>query len=178
MIPRLKIIDTKKIIPDAYHGTSKELSEKILTTNKFKISTGGHQYVGDGVYFFESQKEYAVRWARKKYGHKCDLGILCAVINLGRCLNLTSRSIKSVLIGVKKELEDRRGGNITDAAVVNFIATNIVELDTIKCVIITPRGMKQIYPGSHLVMGEQVIICVRNISCIMECKLDCTIKGD
>jgi len=56
----------EKIIPDAYHGTDFASACNILREKKFRTSTGEHQYLGDGVYFFESSIQEAQNWAKKK----------------------------------------------------------------------------------------------------------------
>lgn len=165
-----KIIYIKKIIPDAYHGTSLEVSNEIVQTREFEISTGNHQYFGDGVYFFESQDEYAKRWAKNRFGNKCRIGIIRAVIDLGRCFNLTIPKFKRLYLTIKGELQKFQNGKLSDAAVINYIAVNIVkpEPDTIKGLNIGYDGKKL---SERIYARDEIIICVRNLRNILDCEL-------
>lgn len=172
MAPR-NIEYTEKIIPDAYHGTSKEYATDILT-NGFRLSTGPDHYFGDGVYFFESGEWNARFWAQREFGD--DAIVLHAVINLGKCLDLHDHEHRMLLRRFFQklygQLEARRRknrnfrfGRITDSMVINLIA-NEFKLDTVRGSYVQPtQGM--VFEGSRIMNYHQIMIAVRNTAMIL-----------
>lgn len=49
-----------------YHGTTVDKGQSILVQQKFLPSSGNRHWLGDGIYFFEQEKD-AVQWV-EKYG--------------------------------------------------------------------------------------------------------------
>jgi len=95
-----------KVIPDAYHGTSKAFAENIIRMKKFQPSSGDHCYLGDGIYFFETGKEHAKWWARKQYPGT-QIAVIIAVVQLGRCLDLGNPEHIGLVSFTRDEIKKR-----------------------------------------------------------------------
>jgi hypothetical protein len=171
-----EIKPTDTTIPDAYHGTSKANAEIILREG-FKPSVGEKQYLGDGVYFFESSKHEAVTWARRTYDEH-QVAVIHAMIRLGRCFDLYNHEYLTFFVNfaerLRQEAEQRhlRSGRpmvtVTDALVVNLIAQK-VKIDTVRAG--RSRRARRMFPGSNWFLGQQIIICVRNIHNISDVRM-------
>jgi len=169
---------TEKIVPDAFHGTSKTNAQDIIQ-NGFSPSRGKDQYLGDGVYFFESSRTDAEIWA-KRTNLPADCAVIQATINLGRCLDLFNPEHEGILretsVRLQKEINGKRNkskGNreilITDALTVNLVA-KLGSIDTVRA--IYPTGsQKKIYRGSHFTSRYQIFICVKNMASILSLKV-------
>lgn len=162
----LRIKYKDRIVPDAYHGTSLETARRIIREGRFKLSKGSHQFLGDGIYFYESSRWHAEKWASKRHEN---IGIICAVINLGKCLDLHNYEYIRLLKKVRKKLLQRGIPEITDAVVINFSAKQF-EFDTVRATY-SSRNLDKIFPGSKFWEYSQLIICVRNQDQILRFKL-------
>lgn len=173
----LEIKDFGKNIPDAYHGTSQQIAEEIEDSGKFLPSTGEKQYLGDGVYFFESSERHAKEWARNVRKFR-EIGIFCASINLGRCLELNDKAHRDFVSVTGKKLQKMSGRKtITDAFVINFITNNFAtKIDAVRACFVDPDydGGK-LFPGSRFYNYSQLIVCVKTLQNIMEFSI--TYKG-
>jgi hypothetical protein len=179
----IKIEHFNKIVPDAYHGTSKANADKIIKSG-FEISIGDDQYLGQGVYFFEGSRSSAERWANRSY-HLPDCAVIQAMLNLGRCLDFHIPEHVEFIILAKDEILKRQaalpGTNpekrkiITDGVVVNFLA-KLAVIDTVRASQIIPKSKKPLiisktFPGSHFYNPQLLIICVRNLASIVDLKI-------
>lgn len=154
--------DAGKIIPDAYHGTSKNYAEGIVVTQKFRISKGSDCYLGDGIYFFEGDKDQAKWWARKKYKNK-SIGIIKASINVGMCLDLLISEHREFVKEARRKIEQTAKISVADAVVLNFITTELnPEIDTIKGVFFKyGNDLRKISFGSRIYDHVFMVICVK-----------------
>ena len=76
----------------AYHGCSLETAQKLLGGLSFQPSKKDYDWLGSGIYFWESDIRRAYQWAteaRRNFDHPSVVG---AVIELGSCLDLTTQS--------------------------------------------------------------------------------------
>lgn len=169
-----KIEYTEKIIPDAYHGTSREYAAEI-ERDGFKLSSGQDHYFGDGVYFFESGEWNARFWAEKQFGTD-EAIVLHAVINLGKCLDLHNHEHRILLRRfcqkLYREMEARSRRNsrfrlrpVTDTTVINLIA-NEFKLDTVRGSYVQP-AKGTVFEGSRIMNYHQIMIAVRNTAMIL-----------
>lgn len=76
-----------------YHGCSAEIAEAVLSGTPFKFSANDYDWLGPGVYFWQSNPKRALQFAtekrsREKAGWRC--AVVGAVIDLGLCLDLTT----------------------------------------------------------------------------------------
>lgn len=154
-----------KIVPDAYHGTTSAIAKKICEDNEFVASRGDHQFLGDGVYFFEGSKWHAEDWAkRRKYN---PLAVIRAQINLGTCLDISANQEHREYISHTIKRLSQLGKNVNDAVAINYFAKNILYIDTVRACNITPKHGKM-FIGSKFYSYSQLIICVRNTNNITE----------
>lgn len=160
-----------KLIPDAYHGTSKLNATNILQARKFSSSSGSDFYLGDGIYFFDGSKDLAEWWAKKQFP-KYEIGIIIANIQLGKCLDLTIPEHRNIVKNAKDEFEQKTPEEkITDALVINFICTIIEpEIETIRC-IFKQGQLSKIYSGSHIFNTMHIVVCVKRHSNILDFKI-------
>jgi hypothetical protein len=157
-----KIEYKEKIVPDAYHGTSLNNALNIIKEKRFQYKRDGNLYLGDGVYFYEASIWHAVEWCRRCHKDK-DYGIICATINLGKCLDLANYEYRALLTKIALKLKFKGFDEITDSFVINFIATVIDPFDTVRhSHIVEEEGYGKIFHGSRIPEFYQLIICVRN----------------
>lgn len=167
---RIKFTESNKIIPDAYHGTKYDYALKISKENKFIPAADSNAFLGSGVYFFESSIWHAKEWAKKKYVGE-DVGIINAVINLGRCLDLHNQEHKFFLADFRERLKKKgKDIEITDALVINLITTINPEIDTVRVTHIQAQ-YKKIFEESRFFDYSQLIICVKNLNRILKITL-------
>jgi hypothetical protein len=156
-----------QIIKEAYHGTS-ETQARLIIEYGFNKSTGERQYLGDGVYFFESSKSQARMWGRqRKYDH---VVVLKAVVELKNCLDFTDfqtrKDVGKFAANLQRKFSEKFGSRhrLSDAQVINTIA-KFTEIDTVRASFTKP-DYGTIFPGSRIFDYVQLIICVRNTNCI------------
>ncbi len=84
-----------------FHGCDQGIGEAILRGEKrhLKKSRNDYDWLGEGIYFWESNPRRAFEFARERAGGgKNSQGaienpfVLGAIINMGRCLNLSDSS--------------------------------------------------------------------------------------
>lgn len=168
----MEIKYVEHIIPNAYHGTTLKKANEILKTKKFNVSRGKNKFLGDGIYFYEASRWHAFKWAERCHPN-IDLGIICATINLGKCLDLHNYEYIRLLKSVRRELRRRKIPEVTDAVVINFYATQ-EDFDTVRatCTVPEPEKMpSRIFPESRYYEFTQLIICVRNQKRILAIEL-------
>jgi hypothetical protein len=98
-----------------FHGCDKAIGEAVLrgATEHLDFSTNDHDWLGDGVYFWENDPRRAMEWAIAGMSKPKDSRgwikkpfVVGAVIELGECLNLLSRaSIEEVKVSHRLMLE-------------------------------------------------------------------------
>jgi hypothetical protein len=78
-----------------FHGTEKALVTDVVTGKKSHLnkSAGKFEWLGHGIYFWENDPQRGLEWAREGNPKKpiADPAVVGAVIDLGRCLDLTTR---------------------------------------------------------------------------------------
>jgi len=150
-----------KVVPDAFHGTSKTIAEHIIRTKKFKPSTGNDCFLGDGIYFFEAGKEHAKWWAHNRYPGQ-QIGIIIAEIQLGKCLDLSDPVHLELVKLTKNKIEKTEfAKKITDTLVINFLTNKIdIEIETVRGYF--PSSPKEkIFEGSRIYQYLHIVICVK-----------------
>lgn len=159
-----------KVVPDAFHGTSKSNAENILRTKKFILSRSEDCYLGDGIYFFEGAQSLAEWWAKKQNPDK-QVGIILASIQLGRCLDLANPDHRNLVKGVGERIKRRKDKEeISDALILNLITTKIEpEIETIRGIF--PGGKGKIYYGSRIYDRIHIMICVKKATNILKFKI-------
>lgn len=165
----MKIPYIEHIIPEAYHGASLAKAKEIVKTGTFNVSRRKDNFLGDGVYFYEGSEWHAAQWA-KRITSNGNIGIICATINLGRCLDLHNYKHRTLLKYVRRELRRKGIEEITDALVINFYANTIEPFDTVYETHTVPE-LGKIFPESRFYEFTQLMICVRNQKMITNIQL-------
>ena len=157
---------TERIIPESYHGTNIENARQIKEEG-FQPSKGDHQFLGRGVYFFRKSQWHAEDWARRRFDA---IAILQAMVQLGRCLDLDRPKHRRLLEKTYRKLEERGHGDASDAAVINFLATHICEIDTVTATYIQPKYGEhgRVFEGSRFYDFVQSLLCVRDSGNILD----------
>lgn len=163
---------TTNSINDAYHGTLLDDANKIIAEKKFIPSKQKDSYLGDGVYFYEGSRWLAANWVERNHGKNSIIGIICACVHFGRCLNLNIPEHRKILKKVKNKISQHpkvkySGKKITDAFVVNYYATNVNRnIDTVRLTYICKDYENlydgKLYEGSNIYDFAQPMLCVRN----------------
>jgi len=169
----------------AFHGCDEEIYKKVISNNEpLKSSDNLYDWLGNGVYFWESNHQRALEWAEDKVikGEYKKAAVVGAVIDLGYCLNLTDSSFVPILKNAYSALETRFnkeemprnvGGKDSllrylDCAVIEQVHDQIDEVGLRK--FDSVRGIfvegDEIYEGSGFYEKTHVQICVRNPNCI------------
>ncbi|MFT4028170.1 MAG: hypothetical protein QM676_15445 [Novosphingobium sp.] len=171
-----------------YHGCDKETAEQVITGKTFLVpSDKPYDWLGPGIYFWESDPHRALEWARERCAERGgEPAVIGAAIDLGYCLDLMSRTGQTLVRDAYATLRDlyekaerplpenensRRGGDFDrrlrklDCAVIQQLHDEAADapFDTV-------RGMftegEPIYPGAGYYSSSHVQIAVRNRSCI------------
>lgn len=166
-----------------YHGTSVRIAHTILRNPNalnWRISKGDHQWLGDGVYFFEDDPEAARWWARSIKGFSNWAVIEVQItVEEHELLNLVleehRRVLEEVLHGIAKRLE--KSGNTAiayrDAEAINLLCTKIAP--QIKCVRAMFWGRPTKYNRIKLsrIRRGQIQLAVRpnGLSCISHARI-------
>ncbi|MBR3307108.1 MAG: hypothetical protein IKI75_07650 [Lachnospiraceae bacterium] len=176
----------------AYHGCDESVRDAVVMGQELKRSENPYDWLGNGIYFWENDEQRAMEWAvaLSKKGKIRKPSVLGAVLDLGRCLNLTEReSIDVLALGYEILLEKitENGGSMPenrnlrddqgwllrerDCAVIEQIheyvrANGLPAYDSV-------RGLFQegesAYPGSGFKKKTHTQICVVNPNCIIGC---------
>ncbi|WP_213804636.1 hypothetical protein [Granulicella sp. dw_53] len=91
-----------------YHGCQRQTGEKLLAGEPFVPSENDYDWLGPGIYFWESNPRRAMEWAALSHQRKYPEGlsepfVVGAAIDLGFCLDLLS---SNGLAAVKAAHED------------------------------------------------------------------------
>jgi hypothetical protein len=158
-----------------YHGCSEEFAEEILGSelpvSEWQMSENPHDWLGPGIYFWEHGPERAQAWG--------DGGVVGAVIQLGRCLDLTDTRYTDLLAPVyedvkkayrrrKRALPTNEGGRRDlDCMVINRLVMERPEPERFQTVRAPFLEGAPAFPGSAILRGSHVQIAVRDRSCIL-----------
>jgi hypothetical protein len=171
----------EKTIPDAFHGTNIVCAQCIMREG-FKIYDKPHNYLGHGVYFYESSQWHA--WDRAKTHHSGREAVIQATINLGHCLDMNDREYKDFFDEYREKLcvaiekksrnareKDEKMRKLTDAKVINSLA-NLYPIDTVRVSYSQQEnhGDPRFFL-SRITKNQKIVICVRKIENIIEWKM-------
>jgi hypothetical protein len=163
-----------------YHGCDRDVADKLINRAAFRPSANDFDWLGSGIYFWETNPKRALEFAREQKLRKKvqEPGLVGAVISLGYCLDLTT---KAGLEAVQQAYEDyseivaKAGEPLPtnsqdmlrrnlDCAVINYLtltaeAGGPAQIDSVRGVFI--EG-KQVYPTSGFLHKTHIQIAVRN----------------
>jgi hypothetical protein len=83
-----------------YHGCDRSIGMQIVSgAIPFTRSTEKHDWLGQGIYFWDADEVRALEWARwkSKVGQCPDPFVVGAIIDLGRCFDLLVRENLDIL---------------------------------------------------------------------------------
>jgi hypothetical protein len=168
-----------------YHGCAQNVANSLLDGGPFKESRNEDDWLGAGIYFWESNPRRALSWAKARLrflGKAAAPAAIGAVIDLRNCLDLTTAAGIGVLkpaydalsstivaagqsLPVNNESQFRRN---LDCAVMNTLHrirddARLPVIDTIRAAFVLG---KQVYPGAGFLDQTHMQICVRNVECI------------
>ena len=168
-----------------YHGCDAETAEDLLAGKTFRQSQNNYDWLGPGIYFWEANPQRGLDFAIEVAARKNTLigrpAVVGAVIDLGLCLDLTTRgaiqmvseaykSLKETFDAAGKRLPENRPSLLLrrlDCAVIQHLHLILeqenVSLDTVRGVFIEGSP---IYPDSGFHEKTHVQIAVKNSSCI------------
>ena len=163
-----------------YHGCDEALAASLLAgetpIEDWQPSRNSYDWLGHGVYFWEHAPERARVWADQ--GGKT--GVIGAVIQLGRCLDLTDVSHTEVLAfhyQTVLETYNERGLTLPenrgklrklDCLIVNDLALKMEAAgDPIQTVRSPFLEGEPIYPGSGILKESHIQVAVLDPACIL-----------
>ena len=97
-----------------YHGCCAELGERVLSGEPLRSSENAYDWLGPGIYFWDSDPQRAWEWADDKFRRHpdCEPFVIGAVIDLGNCLDLIARDSLDLLaqsFAIFKETSEKAG---------------------------------------------------------------------
>lgn len=170
-----------------YHGCDRQVAEALLNGKPFKKSENDYDWLGHGIYFWESNPHRGLEFARElmsRSTHVTEPAVVGAVIQLGFCLDLmSSAGIKAVqaaheqfehfleVAGGKKP-RNSMGNDLLlrklDCGVINHLhqvreRVDLAAYDSVRGVFLEGD---RIYENSGFFAKTHVQICVRNVRAI------------
>lgn len=177
-----------------YHGCTKETADKVLREGEqMRFSHKEHDWLGWGTYFWENSYHRALDWA-KEHSEGEEIGVIGAVIDLGRCLNLTDLRATRMLAtqheilqaeaeNEKIELPINKGlKRQLDCYVIESLHKDYdqrKDASSVSKSVVAPNGKvyfdsvrglffegKPAFEGAGILEKTHIQICVRNHDCI------------
>lgn len=172
-----------------FHGCSKTVADRLLAGADFEESAERHDWLGPGAYFWEGDARRAREWAEDKVreGRYDEAAVVGAVIDLGRCLDLTVREnlllladahadFEAAIRGAGLDMPRNLGGRLDaagdkplrklDCAVITYLHENIADGVRGIAPFDTVRGMfhegAKLYEGGGFYSHTHTQIAVRN----------------
>ncbi len=93
-----------------YHGCRRSVGEKLLNGEAFEPSENDYDWLGSGIYFWESNPVRALEWAtflkkQNNWQEDTEPFVVGAVIDLGYCLDLLTASSLSAVQSAHRNFE-------------------------------------------------------------------------
>jgi hypothetical protein len=173
----------------AYHGCDRAVGQKLIAGEPFQPSANDYDWLGSGIYFWESNPARALEWAAQLQRSRnrtkpYDPFVVGAAIDLGYCLDLISAagiaavrtahgSFEKYMFASKEQMPRNSGGGDLlarrlDCAVINHLhaieaASGRQPFDTVRGVFIEGDP---IYTNAGFRERTHIQICVRNSDAI------------
>jgi hypothetical protein len=171
-----------------FHGCERAIGEKIVAGElPFERSTGKFDWLGEGIYFWDSDEQRALEWAQWKQsvGAINDACVIGAIFTLGNCFDLTIRENLDLLadihaayvtaqqaagLPIPVNKDSPRGASqnkvmrALDCAVINFLHTTMAAqgkppFDTVRGLFVEGGP---VYPGAEIYRLTHAQIAVLN----------------
>lgn len=171
----------------AYHGCDEAVAQRLIAGERFKPSKNAHDWLGGGVYFWETNPLRGLDFAREVKARNGSIktpAVVGTVIDLRLCLDLGSssgiREVKGAYDALTTTakaagvaLRPNEGGQdllrrFLDRAVIEHLheirkSKELPAVDTVRGLFLEGS---QIYAGAGFFEKTHVQICVRNLACI------------
>lgn len=157
-----------------YHGTS-ELQVQSILREGFMPSQNSYDWLGSGIYFFDSAPGTAMSWAQRHFGSQA--AVLKSEIDLTDALDLLDSTEMAVLreyarvIDIESmSLRQISGRNEKDCYLINTVCAALEDQrgTPVTAVRAAFREGKPVFPGSEIFDLSHVQIVVRDPSCISQ----------
>lgn len=172
-----------------FHGCDKSIYDKVIKENgKLKASENDYDWLGHGIYFWESNLQRAYEFAefQKTQGKVKETAVIGAILDLGYCLDfVNSKYIKMLPLGYNLLKADYQNADVK-LPTNKLIQNGIPLLRNLDCAVIqrihqfnednsygsydSVRGVffegDEVYPGSGFQEKNHIQICIRNSNCI------------
>jgi hypothetical protein len=166
-----------------YHGCDRSVAEDLLKGKPFLPSKNDHDWLGSGIYFWETNPQRGLDWAKylKGRSHKINIPeVVGAVIDLGYCLDMLSangiaavRAAHDNFIETSKKSKSQIPSNSLgpdlllrklDCSVINFLHESLQQakqplFDSVRGVFIEGD---RIYTNSGFYKRTHIQLCIRN----------------
>lgn len=168
-----------------FYGCDKSIGDKLLAGEKFKNSENVYDWLGAGIYFWQSNPRRGLEWAiersKRPSGSRIkEPFVVGAVIDLGFCLDLTTSEaavkIKAAYNSLKKTYEtagralpkNKHLRPLLDCAVINWLHDirkkgGDEPFQSVKGVFIEGDP---VYPDANFKQKTHIQIAVRDPKCI------------
>jgi|SRR5215813_8274742 len=175
-----------------YHGCDRSVGERIVAGEiPFERSTGKFDWLGEGIYFWDSDEQRALEWAQWKHsvGQIADPYVIGAIFTLGNCLDLTVRENLELLAATHsayvtaqeasglpipinrdspKGASQNKVMRALDCAVINFLHSSMAAqgqppFDTVRGLFVEGGP---VYPGAEIYRLTHAQIAVLNEKCV------------
>lgn len=161
-------------IISAYHGTDARCAT-LIVSSRFTIGHKSTLYLGDGVYFYQGCRDWALDWARTH--DKIPPVVIRSIVSMGKCLDFTNKFYSAHFLEFCTKLRTRLASKertrsllnkMTDATVINMIA-NKTPVDTVRAEYHLDR---RAFEASKIRLDSRLVVCVRNLDKIRESEID------
>jgi hypothetical protein len=175
-----------------YHGCDRDIGHKIVRGElPFTHSEKSYDWLGHGIYFWESDRQRALEWAqwKNKIGDCPAPFVIGAVLDLGKCFDLLERENLDLLSEIYKAYaESRKAANLPlpvnkdsrkgasqnkvmrhlDCAVINYLHTtmasqNLEPFDSVRGLFVEGTAA---FTGSEIYRLTHAQIAIRKDDCI------------
>ncbi|MDB5323635.1 MAG: hypothetical protein JWN40_5266 [Phycisphaerales bacterium] len=181
VIPTLSFLQYDRTVI-AYHGTTRELANRLVNGDVFEASDTEDEWLGTGIYFWEHAPKQAWHWATqtRKYPNPAVVG---AVLRLGNCFDMCDPGNIVLLHAFRDDLvaglkdagqpipKNYRRFMKLDCAVFNRVYNASTDgghpIDSFRAVYVPTDKQKRIWKGSWIYAETHVQISIRNASKIL-----------
>jgi hypothetical protein len=171
-----------------YHGCQKAFAEGVrsgrISVAQWLPSQNGYDWLGEGIYFWETSRTRAEQWAVENFGDHAD--VLVAEIELAQCLDLLESTYHDDLRATHQNLQAiyRRHGwtlpknqkqrHHLDNLVINKFVEFMAQFGRQPGIRFqTVRGAfeegRPLFPGSAIRTLSHIQIAVRDVHCLRIC---------
>ena len=162
-----------------YHGCTSALAGDLVmgktAIDQWEPSRKSYDWLGNGIYFWEHGPRRAQEWS---LSHGRDGGVVGAVIQLGRCLDLADTQFTDLLPLAYDSIrnlyaekgwplpKNEKGNNALDCLVINAVVVQLGEpgFQTVRCPFL--EGDKA-FPDSTILRESHIQIAVIDTDCIL-----------